>query len=282
MEKRQYDIALSFAGEDRQYAERLAELLTADGYSVFYDEYERAELWGKDLYTHLSSVYKDQADYCVMFLSKYYAQALWANHELQNAQARAFQENQEYILPIRLDDTEIPGILPTVGYLDLREMTIENIYQKLVKKLSGTTVQNDLSETEAYPRDVNAYNDVNAYYNRGVAYRRIGDFNLAIEDFNEVIKLKPDYVDAYNYRGITYRDKGDNDRAIKDFNKTIELKPDVADAYNHRGVAYGNKGKYNHAIADFNKAIELEPGAVNAYNHRGVTYRDKVIMTVLW
>ena len=147
MEKRQYDIALSFAGEDRQYAERLAELLTADGYSVFYDEYERAELWGKDLYTHLSSVYKDQADYCVMFLSEHYAQKLWPNHERQNAQARAFQENKEYILPIRLDDTEIPGILPTVGYLDLRTTSIEEIYQDLVKKLSGTTSQGATTDT---------------------------------------------------------------------------------------------------------------------------------------
>ena len=64
-----------------------------------------------------------------MFLSEHYARNLWTNHERENAQARAFQENHEYILPVRLDDTEIPGILPTVGYLDLRSMTIEEIYE---------------------------------------------------------------------------------------------------------------------------------------------------------
>ena len=141
MKEKQYDVALSFAGEDRHYAEQLAGLLRLGGYLVFYDKYEQAELWGKDLYVHLSSVYKDQARYCVIFLSKYYAQKLWAKHELQNAQARAFQENQEYILPIRIDDTEIPGILPTVGYLDLAPTNIEEIYQALVEKLSGTTSQ---------------------------------------------------------------------------------------------------------------------------------------------
>ena len=141
MKERQYDVALSFAGEDRHYAEKLAELLKAGGYSVFYDEFERAHLWGKDLYVHLSSVYKDQADYCVMFLSAHYAQKLWAKHELESAQARAFEENQEYILPIRIDDTEIPGISPTVGYLDLDSMAIDEIYQALVKKLSGNTLQ---------------------------------------------------------------------------------------------------------------------------------------------
>ena len=134
-----YDVALSFAGEDRKYAKELADLLKTNSYSCFYDENEFANLWGKNLYDYLSSVYKDQARYCVMFLSKYYEQKLWTTHERQLAQARAFQENREYILPVRLDDTEIPGIPPTVGYLDLRIITIEEVYEALVMKLSGTT-----------------------------------------------------------------------------------------------------------------------------------------------
>lgn len=138
---KKYDVTLSFAGEDRHYAEKLANLLKSEGYSVFYDDYEKAELWGKNLYEHFSSVYKDQARYCVMFLSEHYARKLWTKHERQSAQARAFEESREYILPIRLDDTEIPGILGTLGYLDLRSMSIEEIYQTLVEKLSGSTSQ---------------------------------------------------------------------------------------------------------------------------------------------
>lgn len=136
-----YDVALSFAGEDRQHAKALAALLKAGGYWFFYDENELAQLWGKNLYDYLSSVYKDQAHYCVMFLSKYYEKKLWTTHERQLAQARAFKENREYILPVRLDDTEIPGIPPTVGYLDLRTMTIEEVYEVLVKKLADTISQ---------------------------------------------------------------------------------------------------------------------------------------------
>ena len=148
MTEKKYDVALSFAGEDRPHAEKLAKLLEAGGYSVFYDDFERAQLWGKDLYVHLSSVYKDQARYCVMFLSEHYARKLWTRHELQSAQARAFvEENREYILPVRLDDTEIPGILLTAGYLDLRSMTIDEIYQALVEKLSGAP-----SQTTARPQ----------------------------------------------------------------------------------------------------------------------------------
>ena len=136
--QREFDVALSFAGEDRRQAKELADLLKSGGYESFYDEYERAYLWGQDLYVRLSSVYKDKAHYCVVFLSQHYANKLWTKHELKSAQARAFEENREYILPVRLDDTEIEGLLPTVGYLDLREVSIEEVYQALVQKLSGT------------------------------------------------------------------------------------------------------------------------------------------------
>jgi hypothetical protein len=112
-----YDVALSFAGEDRSYADALAEELRHRGLSVFYDTYEKSTLWGKNLYSYLSDVYQNKAHYCVMFLSRHYAVKLWTNHEREAAQARAFEENEEYILPIRLDDTKIPGIPTTIAYL---------------------------------------------------------------------------------------------------------------------------------------------------------------------
>lgn len=157
--QREFDVALSFAGEDREYAEALADLLNSGGYTIFYDKYEQADLWGKDLYVHLTTVYKDKADYCVVFLSENYAKKLWTRHELRSAQARAFEENTEYILPVRLDDTEIEGILPTVGYLDLRELSIEEVYQELTQKLSGTTLPRQTEDMTT----TSAENDLNDY-----------------------------------------------------------------------------------------------------------------------
>ena len=133
-----YDVALSFASEDEQPVEQLANLLKRGGHSCFYAKHEEAMLWGKNLHEHLSFVYKDQARYCVMFLSQHYARKLWPKLERESAQARAFEENHEYILPIRLDDTEIPGILPTTGYLDLRSKSIKDIYLILLEKMSDT------------------------------------------------------------------------------------------------------------------------------------------------
>ena len=133
--KRPYDVALSFAGEDRDHARSLADELTRIGVRVFYDEYERAELWGKNLYTHLSDVYQNQATYMVAFFSQHYAQRLWTKQELQAAQSRAFAEHDDYILAVRIDDTPIPGFLPTIGYVRISEMGSAGLAQLIIGKL---------------------------------------------------------------------------------------------------------------------------------------------------
>ena len=138
--KFEYDVALSFAGEDRAYIEKVAEYLKGKDIKVFYDKYEITILWGKDLYNHLDEVYQKKARYCVMFLSCHYAEKLWTNHEMKSAQARAFTEKGEYILPARFDDTEIPGILPTIGYIDLPSLEPEEFCKLIIEKLKkGTT-----------------------------------------------------------------------------------------------------------------------------------------------
>jgi hypothetical protein len=130
-----YDVAISFAGEDRVKAQELAAALLTKGLKVFFDEYEQANLWGKDLYVHLSKVYKDEAKYCLMLLSQSYAQKQWTNHERRAAQARAFVENREYILPLRLDDADVDGILGTTGFLDARKLSTEAIVDAVMAKI---------------------------------------------------------------------------------------------------------------------------------------------------
>ena len=130
-----YDVALSFAGEDRAKVEPVADLLKRKGVNVFYDEFERSRLWGEDLYTYLDEVYSKKARFCVMFVSRHYAEKAWTNHERKSAQERAFKEHKAYILPIRLDDTEIPGIRNTVGYIDYRKTTPEEIVDLILEKL---------------------------------------------------------------------------------------------------------------------------------------------------
>src|SRR5437016_2356268 len=108
-----YDVVISYASEDRDHAEALADALHYRNVKVFYDKYEKHILWGQDLYTYLSDIYQNKAFYCVMLLSKHYAEKLWTKHERAAAQARAISKQDVYILPVRLDATEIPGIIPT-------------------------------------------------------------------------------------------------------------------------------------------------------------------------
>jgi len=188
-EEFEYDVALSFAGEDREYVEQVANILKEKNIKVFYDKYEEAELWGKDLYVHLDDIYRKKARFTVMFISKHYANKLWTNHERKSAQARAFKERGAYILPARFYDTDVDGILPTVGHISLkpkpgapaspapedREKTPEEFCKVILRKLereeqrenanpTGTQVSKD--STISQIRIVRPEENVGKWYER--------------------------------------------------------------------------------------------------------------------
>lgn len=131
-----YDVALSFAGEDRSYAEIIANKLKNRGIKVFYDKFETANLWGKDLFQYLSHIYKDNAKYCVIFISDAYKQKMWTRHELRNAQNRSFLENKEYILPIFLENVELDGLNDTIGYVKASEFSESEIVDLIIEKVN--------------------------------------------------------------------------------------------------------------------------------------------------
>ncbi len=131
----EYDVALSLAGEERPYVERVAEELRKMGIRVFYDEYEETRMWGKDLPAYLDEIFRLRARYCVMFLSKHYAEKAWPRYEGQAALARAIEGREEYILPARFDDTPFPGLPPTVKYLDVRHLNPAQLARRIARKL---------------------------------------------------------------------------------------------------------------------------------------------------
>jgi hypothetical protein len=132
----EYDLAISFAGEDRPIVHSYAEVIKSKGLKIFYADFEEVDLWGTNLYETLDAIYRLKAHYCVIFLSRHYAAKVWTNHERRSAQARALMENREYILPVRLDDTEIPGLTPTIGYLDFDKVGHEGLVRATLEKLS--------------------------------------------------------------------------------------------------------------------------------------------------
>jgi len=132
-----FDVAISFAGTEREYAEKLAKIIKGAGFSVFYDEFYPEYLWGKNLIDIFDEIFRKRARYCVIFVSKEYKERVWTNYERRSAQARAVNEKgKEYILPVKVDDTELDGMPPTVGYITLKE-GIDEIGELLIKKLKS-------------------------------------------------------------------------------------------------------------------------------------------------
>ena len=73
-----------------------------------------------------------------------------------------------------------------------------------------------------------------AYFNRGLAYQAKGDYDRAIADYDQVIRLNPEAIHAYNNRGVAYNAKGDHHRAIANLDQAIRLNPENDKAHNNR------------------------------------------------
>lgn len=148
----EYDVALSFAGEDRKFVEDCAEILRSLNINVFYDNYEKEVLLGKNLYSHLADVYQNRARFAVVFVSESYKKKRWTNHEFEYITARKFTQDGEYILPVKLDETELDEIPLITGYLpgDSPRKVASTIAKKINSKLDVNLM---LSELKSYLPD---------------------------------------------------------------------------------------------------------------------------------
>ena len=94
-------------------------------------------------------------------------------------------------------------------------------------------------------------------YERGVDYGEQGDYEKAIEEYDEALRLNPEYANAYASRGGAYMLLGQYERAIQDFDEAIRLNPEYANAYYLRAFTYQSLGEQELADRDFQKAKEL-------------------------
>jgi cytochrome c-type biogenesis protein CcmH/NrfG len=103
----------------------------------------------------------------------------------------------------------------------------------------------------------------------------VRDNDRAIADYNEAIRIDPDYADAFYGRGNAWSEKFDDARALADYNQAIRLDPNHAAALNNRGAAWLAMGQYDRAVADFSAAIRIDPRDADYYNNLGNAWHLK-------
>ena len=130
-----FQVALSFAGEQRPYVQRLSAELAMLGIKAFYDEEQQIALWGKNLGEELQRIYTDDSNAVVMFISREYAEKNWTRHERRSALSRALRERREYVLPVRFDATELPGLDPNISYLKADDYPPTALAEAIANKL---------------------------------------------------------------------------------------------------------------------------------------------------
>jgi lipoprotein NlpI len=100
---------------------------------------------------------------------------------------------------------------------------------------------------------------VNIYVNRGVAYALKGDFDHALSDYYEAIRIDPNYARAFGSRGHVFRHIGNYTRAISDYSEALRLDPSDTGVYADRGFAHFLTADYPQATADLAQALARTP-----------------------
>jgi hypothetical protein len=168
-EERTFDFAISYAGEDRAVAERLANLLDARGFRVFYDKWAQVRLLGENFRLEASWIFGVGTRFFVPLISRHYAEKDYPQFEWDIAVREKRRRDSSFILPLRLDDTLLLGLPASVRYLDLRKVSLQEAAEVLADKCAAKPrraagpyclvatfglVVDDLLEHEALPEGV--------------------------------------------------------------------------------------------------------------------------------
>jgi tetratricopeptide (TPR) repeat protein len=115
-------------------------------------------------------------------------------------------------------------------------------------------------------------NNATAYVNRGKEHVNKKDYDSAIADFNEAIRINPNDSSVYFYRGYAYYNKNNYDSAIANYSLSIKIDPNNPVTYFNRGNAYFNKNDYSNAIVDYSLSMKINPNNASTYFCRGYAY----------
>ena len=107
---------------------------------------------------------------------------------------------------------------------------------------------------------------------RGLKNYKEKNYQIAIENFDNSIKISSNLANAYKYRGEAKAELGNIDSALLDYNQLLLIQPKNSEIYERRGYIYYKLQDYEKAIIDYNQSIRINPNFALAYYHRGIAY----------
>lgn len=129
--------------------------------------------------------------------------------------------------------------------------------------------------------------NVEAFNSRGVAYFELKEYTSALLDYEQAIKLKPDFYRPYYNRALLKTAQNDVTGALKDYSDAIRLVPDtaksiVSDIYLNRGQLFAAQGQEQAALTDFDQAIaKNKRNALALYNRGNLLFQQKKLMAAI-
>ena len=108
-----------------------------------------------------------------------------------------------------------------------------------------------------------------AYFLKAYINGELNNYQLAIQNYTEAIKIDPNNSNSFINRGLQKKDMGNIKGALNDFNKAIKLDPNSGAAYHARALSLDTLGRIKDAMNDYNYALELEPSDGLIYYNRG-------------
>ena len=114
-----------------------------------------------------------------------------------------------------------------------------------------------------------------AFNNRANAYAAKRDWDHALQDYSEALRLNPKFAGALRNRGTVYARKGDDARAIQDFSEAARLDPDDPHPLIWRAFVYCARREFDRAVQDFDAALAICPTCPFAVRGRAAASAGK-------
>ncbi len=116
-------------------------------------------------------------------------------------------------------------------------------------------------------------NHWSVFFQRGIAYERLKEWDKAEPNFRKSLELNPDQPQVLNYLGYSWVDMNRNlDEGLDMIRKAVSLKPDDGYIVDSLGWAYYRLGRFDDAVAELERAAELKAGDPTVNDHLGDAY----------